>query len=124
MSRDQHHSSAPSNPTRRKLLSTGAIGVAAAATAALGTPAAAQDTSTGVTAQLSPEPTSEFTGQCAFVTGGARGIGYACAEEFAKAGANIVLYDIAGNIDTVNYPLATEQDLATAKSQNAALGVK
>ncbi|MDJ0594531.1 MAG: SDR family NAD(P)-dependent oxidoreductase [Pleurocapsa sp. MO_226.B13] len=125
MSRDQHRSSGPSDPTRRKLLSTAAIGVAAAATAAaLGTPAAAQDTSTSVTAQPSPEPTGEFTGQCAFITGGARGIGYACAEEFAKAGANIVLYDIAGNIDTVNYPLATEQNLATAKSNIEALGVK
>ncbi|ESA33160.1 3-ketoacyl-acp reductase [Leptolyngbya sp. Heron Island J] len=126
MSRDQHRSSGSSATTRRKLLSTGAIGVAAAATAAgaLGTPAAAQDTSTGVTAQPSLEPTGEFSGQCAFITGGARGIGYACAEEFARAGANIVLYDIAGNIDTVNYPLATEQDLATTKSNIEALGVK
>ncbi len=124
MSRDQHRSSGSSATTRRKLLSTGAIGVAAAATAAaLGTPAVAQDTAADVTAQPL-EPTGEFTGQCAFITGGARGIGYACAEEFAKAGANIVLYDIAGNIDTVNYPLATEQDLATAKSNIEALGVK
>lgn len=124
MSRNQPYSSGPSDPTRRKLLSTGAIGVAAATAALLGTPAVAQDTAADVIAQSSPEPTGEFTGQCAFITGGARGIGYACAEEFAKAGANIVLYDIAGNIDTVKYPLATEQNLATAKSNIEALGVK
>ena len=125
MSRNQNYSSEPSNPTRRKLLSTGAIGVAAATTAAVfGAPATAQDTTANVTAQASPERSGEFTGQCAFITGGARGIGYACAEEFAKAGANIVLYDIAGQINTVKYPLATEQDLATAKSNIEALGVK
>ncbi|MDV3349594.1 SDR family NAD(P)-dependent oxidoreductase [Leptothoe sp. LEGE 181152] len=125
MSRDQYRSSGSSATTRRKLLSTGAMGVAAATTVAtLGVPAAAQDTATDVIAQSSPESTGEFTGQCAFITGGARGIGYACAEEFAKAGANIVLYDIAGNLDAVNYPLATEQDLATAKSNIEALGVK
>ena len=124
MSQDRHLFSEPSDPTRRKLLSTGAIGIAAATAVALGVPAAAQDTSTDVTAQPSPEPTREFAGQCAFITGGARGIGYACAEELAKAGANIVLYDIASNIDTVNYPLATEQDLATAKSNIEALGVR
>ena len=124
MSRDRHRSSGPSDPTRRKLLSTGAIGVTAATAAVLAAPAAAQDTAADAIVQPSPEATGEFTGQCAFITGGARGIGYACAEEFAKAGANIVLYDIAGNIDTVNYPLATEQNLATAKSNIEALGVK
>ena len=72
MSRDRHHSSAPSNPTRRKLLSTGAIGVAAATTAAVfGAPATAQNTTANVTTQVSPEGSGEFTGQCAFITGGA-----------------------------------------------------
>ena len=125
MSHDQHRSSGPSDPSRRKLISTGAIGLAATTAAVLGTSVTAQDTTADVTArQPSPESTGEFIGQCALITGGARGIGYACAEEFAKAGANIVLYDIAGNIDTVNYPLATAQDLATAKSNIEALGVK
>ena len=126
MSQKQRHSFGILDPTRRKLLSTGAIGAAAVATAAvLGTPSTARETATEAIAQQpSPDSTGEFAGQCAFITGGARGIGYACAEEFAKAGANIVLYDIAANIDAVKYPMATEQDLARAKSKIEALGVK
>jgi len=126
MSQKQHHSFGSLNPTRRQLLSTGVIGTAAAATAAvLGTHGTAQGMAPKAIAQQPlPASTGEFAGQCAFITGGARGIGYACAEEFAKAGANIVLYDIAANINAVKYPLATEQDLARAKSNIEALGVK
>lgn len=65
----------------------------------------------------------EFASKNAFITGGARGIGYACAEALAAAGANIVLYDIAGQIEHVRYPLATPEDLATAQANIEALGV-
>jgi NAD(P)-dependent dehydrogenase (short-subunit alcohol dehydrogenase family) len=70
-------------------------------------------------------PKKEFTGKTAFITGGARGIGLATAEELAKAGANIAIYDIAsGTIPHVGYPIATEADLQAAKSKIEAFGVK
>ncbi len=103
--------SAPADPSRRALLA-GAAGLGLAAS--VGTAAAAADGDTG----------TEFAGKTAFVTGAARGIGYACAEELAKGGANIVLYDIASQPPEVPYPLATAEDLAAAKSNIEALGVK
>lgn len=60
-------------------------------------------------------------GKVALVTGAARGQGRAHAIKLAEEGANIVAIDIAENIDTVFYPLATEDDLAeTAKAVEAA----
>lgn len=64
-----------------------------------------------------------FAGETAFVTGSARGIGLACAEELAKGGANVVLYDIAAQPAEVPYPLATPEDLAAAKSKIEGYGV-
>ena len=60
----------------------------------------------------------------AFITGAARGIGLACAEELAKGGANVVLFDIAAQPAEVPYPLASEQDLADAKAAVESHGVK
>lgn len=72
-----------SNPglSRRQIM-TGTAGVAAATLAASG--ATAQETATG-----------PFAGKTGFVTGAARGTGLACAEELAKGGANVVMFDIA-----------------------------
>ena len=75
------------------------------------------------TAHAADPPTGEFAGQSAFVTGGARGIGYACAVALAQRGANIVLYDIAEQITAVPYPLASAADLAAAKAGIEKLGV-
>jgi len=108
----------PAEPSRRNLL-TGAAGVSAAGlglAAGLGTAARAAETE--------GEPQGQFAGRSAFITGGARGIGYATAEALARAGANITLYDVAGQIEHVRYPLATPEDLATAKASIEALGVK
>jgi NAD(P)-dependent dehydrogenase (short-subunit alcohol dehydrogenase family) len=67
----------------------------------------------------------ELSGKTAFITGGARGIGLAIGEEMAKAGANVVIYDIATeNLPNVGYNLSTGNDLQTAKSKIEALGVK
>jgi SDR family mycofactocin-dependent oxidoreductase len=55
-------------------------------------------------------------GKVVFITGAARGQGRSHAVRFAEAGADIVAIDICRQIDTVEYPMATESDLAgTAK---------
>ena len=51
-------------------------------------------------------------GKVAFVTGAARGQGRAHAVRLAQEGANIIAIDRCEDLDTVVYPLATEDDLA------------
>jgi len=100
---------------RREFLATGGLAAAALATGLLHTrPAAATDAAAG-----------EFAGKVGFVTGGARGIGLACARMFAQSGADVALYDIASSqIPGVGHTVASEQDLADAKSQIEKLGVR
>lgn len=100
---------------RREFLATGGLATAALAAGLLHTrPAAATDQAPGA-----------FDGKVAFVTGGARGIGLACARMFANSGADVALYDIASSqIPGVGHTVASEQDLADAKSQIEKLGVR
>ena len=66
-----------------------------------------------------------YQNKTAFITGGARGIGLACAKMFASNGANVVIYDIASkDIQGIDYPVATESDLELAKQEVEKLGVK
>jgi SDR family mycofactocin-dependent oxidoreductase len=47
----------------------------------------------------------------AFITGAARGQGRAHAVKMAQEGADIIAVDLCAQIDTVEYPMATAQDL-------------
>jgi SDR family mycofactocin-dependent oxidoreductase len=51
-------------------------------------------------------------GKVAFVTGAARGQGRSHAVRLAQQGANIIAIDICETFDSMNYPLATPEDLA------------
>jgi SDR family mycofactocin-dependent oxidoreductase len=53
----------------------------------------------------------KLDGKVAFITGAARGQGRSHAVLLAEEGADIIGVDICADIDTCNYPLATEDDL-------------
>ncbi|MCB2264419.1 MAG: SDR family NAD(P)-dependent oxidoreductase [Candidatus Thiosymbion ectosymbiont of Robbea hypermnestra] len=110
----------PVDAGRREAIKTGALGAAvAAASSVIGAGTVFAQESRAVSTS------KELAGKTAFITGGARGIGLATAEEMAKAGANIVLFDIAsGQIPNVGYPMANESDLQSAKAKVEAVGAK
>jgi SDR family mycofactocin-dependent oxidoreductase len=56
------------------------------------------------------------------VTGAARGQGRADALAFAKEGANLIVNDVCGNLETVPYDLATEKDLEKVAKEIRAMG--
>jgi NAD(P)-dependent dehydrogenase (short-subunit alcohol dehydrogenase family) len=117
---DERNSNQLSKLSRRAAITASVAGASAAAVSTLlgGASAQAQD-------RAAKAPKGQFTGKTAFITGGARGIGFAIAEEMAKAGANIALYDIAsGTAPNVAYPISTPNDLQAAKAKIEALGVK
>ena len=58
----------------------------------------------------------KLDGKVALITGGARGQGRSHAVRLASEGAEIIVCDIAEQVDSVPYPLASQADLAeTAK---------
>jgi SDR family mycofactocin-dependent oxidoreductase len=61
-------------------------------------------------------------GKVALITGGARGQGRAHAVESAREGADVIVVDIAGQIDTVGYPMGRAEDLAETVRHVEALG--
>src|SRR5579864_8861668 len=65
----------------------------------------------------------QLDGRVALVTGGARGQGRAHAIALADAGATVVVCDVAAQIATVPYPMATPADLeATVEAISKAGG--
>ncbi|HVB52145.1 MAG TPA: mycofactocin-coupled SDR family oxidoreductase [Acidimicrobiales bacterium] len=61
-------------------------------------------------------------GKVAFITGAARGQGRSHAVRLAQEGADIIAIDIAAQIDSVPYQLATQEDLNETVQQVEALG--
>ncbi|MGL6290858.1 MAG: SDR family NAD(P)-dependent oxidoreductase, partial [Silanimonas sp.] len=111
----------PENATRRLALKASTLGAAAAASTLL---AAGSGTAFAQSA-TTLDRRKELEGKSAFITGGARGIGLATAEVLANAGANVTLFDIAtATLREVQYPLASDDDLLSAKSRVEALGVR
>ncbi|MFD7453907.1 mycofactocin-coupled SDR family oxidoreductase [Kitasatospora sp. NPDC059827] len=53
----------------------------------------------------------QLTDRTAVITGAARGLGRACALRFAREGADLVLLDLAGDLDGVDYPLGSRSQL-------------
>jgi SDR family mycofactocin-dependent oxidoreductase len=65
--------------------------------------------------------TGRVAGKVAFITGAARGQGRSHAIRLAQEGADIIAVDLAGQVATVPYPMATPQDLAETVREVEAL---
>jgi SDR family mycofactocin-dependent oxidoreductase len=65
--------------------------------------------------------TGRVEGKVAFITGAARGQGRSHAVTLAREGADIIAVDIAKQVDSVPYPMATPEDLAETVRQVEAL---
>src|SRR6201997_2687414 len=65
--------------------------------------------------------TGRVEGKVAFITGAARGQGRSHAVTLAREGADIIAVDIAKQVDSVPYPMATADDLAETVKQVEAL---
>jgi NAD(P)-dependent dehydrogenase (short-subunit alcohol dehydrogenase family) len=113
--------------TRRRILKASALGIPALmmSSAAAASRAVSQGSVASAKSDGSGMKNKELAGLTSFITGGARGIGLATAEELAKAGSNIVLFDLASErIENVGYPLSNQSDLQSAKAKIEALGVE
>lgn len=65
---------------------------------------------------------SKLKGKVALITGAGRGQGRSHAVRLAQEGADIIALDICKDIDSVAYPMSSEEDLETTAEQVRATG--
>jgi (+)-trans-carveol dehydrogenase len=63
----------------------------------------------------------KLEGKVAFITGAARGQGRSHAIRLAQEGADIIAVDLCRQLESVPYPMSTEEDLAETVSQVEAM---
>lgn len=63
-----------------------------------------------------------FEDKVVFITGAARGQGREAAVRFAAEGANVIGVDLAAQLESIPYPMATPEDLATTVAQVEQVG--
>lgn len=63
----------------------------------------------------------QLEGKVAFITGAARGQGRSHAVRLAQEGADVIAVDLCAQVDSVQYPMSTPEDLAETVGQVEAL---
>ncbi len=61
---------------------------------------------------MTTSPPGRVAGKRILITGAARGMGRSHALRLAEEGADLILVDICQSLPQIEYPLATEDDLA------------
>ena len=66
----------------------------------------------------------EFKDKTALITGGARNIGLTVARDLAAKGVSVAIADICRDLETVPYPLSSNNDLEKSVAELSSFGVK
>lgn len=73
---------------------------------------------------MSTDVSYDFSGRTVLITGAARGQGREHALAFARAGADVAICDIAAAVDSLDYPLATSDELEATAAEIRTVGVR
>lgn len=66
----------------------------------------------------------EFSGKTVFITGAAHGQGRVTALAFAREGANVAAFDVAGRLEYPAYEFGTTEELDSLKAEIEAMGAR